>query len=137
VVYSFYLLANQHLTPGVDPAVASVYVITGAALTFTLLNLARGTFTAVLPPAGWLALILMAVFSTTLAISTLMAGIRLLGAAPASILSTFEPLVTVVLALAFLGERLSAVQALGGCFIAAGVILLHVPAPRRGASLPG
>lgn len=129
VVYSFYLLANQHLTPGVNPAVASWYIITGAAATFTLLNVAQGTLTGTLTPLGWVALALMAFFSTTLAIGTLLAGIRLLGAAPASILSTFEPLVTVLLALVFLGERLSRGQAAGGAFIAAGVLLLHLPAP--------
>ncbi len=131
LVYSVYLLANQRLTPGVNPAVASWYIIGGAAVTFTAINAFTGAFTAAFRPQGWLALTLMALFSTALAIGTLLAGIRRLGAARASVLSTFEPLITVLLALLFLGERLSAVQAVGGVFIASGMFLLHLPLPLR------
>ncbi len=136
VVYSFYLLANQRLTPNVNPAVASCYIIVGAALSFTLINVATGAFTLSFGPRAWLVLALMAFFSTALPIATLLAGIRRLGAASASILSTFEPLVTVLLAFVLLGERLRAGQALGGGFIATGVLLLHLPAPRRVAAPP-
>ncbi|HHW15207.1 MAG TPA: EamA family transporter, partial [Firmicutes bacterium] len=48
-----------------------------------------------------------------------------------SILSSFEPLVTVALAVAFLGERLSSGQIAGGLFIATGMLLLQVPAGQR------
>ncbi len=131
VVYSFYLLANQHLVHGVEAGVASCYIIAGAAVTFTALTTATGAFTAAFPPLGWLALGLMAFFSTALAIATLLAGIRRLGAARASILSTFEPVITILLALLLLGERLSAGQAAGGAFIAGGMLLLHLPARLR------
>lgn len=134
VVYSFYLLANQRLSPKVEPAVASTYITAGAAVSFTLLSLAAGTFTFSIPLPGWAALAGMAFFSTALAIVTLLAGIRRLGAATASILSTFEPLVTVALALTFLGERLGAGQVIGGVLIGAGVVLLQLPARRRSGS---
>ncbi|HHW15254.1 MAG TPA: DMT family transporter, partial [Firmicutes bacterium] len=64
VVYSFYLLANQRVTPGVNPAVASTCIIGGAALSFTVFNLASGTFTTCFTPRGWTALALMAFCST-------------------------------------------------------------------------
>jgi drug/metabolite transporter (DMT)-like permease len=131
VVYSFYLLANQHLVHGVEAGIASGYIIVGAAVTFTALTTATGAFTAVFSPLGWLALGLMAFCSTALPIVTLLAGIRRLGAARASILSTFEPVLTVLLALLLLGERLSPWQAAGGAFIAGGMLLLHLPAPLR------
>lgn len=131
VVYSVYLLANQRLSRHVDPGVASCYIIGGAAITFTFLNVLSGKVTAAIAPAGWLALALMAFFATAVAIGTLLAGIRRLGAAKASVLSTFEPLVTVLLAAVLLGERLSVGQLLGGVLISSGVLLLNLPARLR------
>lgn len=131
VVYSFYLLANQRVTPRVNPAVAATCIIGGAGLSFTVVNLASGAFTARFALQGWTALALMALFSTALAIATLLAGIRRVGAARASILSTFEPLVTVALAVLFLHERLGIGQVAGGLFIAAGMLLLQWPAAQR------
>lgn len=135
LVYSFYLLANQRLVPGVDAAVASTYITAGTAVTFTLVNVAGGTFTMSLTPAAWLAVALMALVSTAVAIATLMAGIRHVGAEAASILSTFEPVVTVGLAVLLLGERLGLTQLMGGLLIASGVVLLHLPVSQRRATV--
>ncbi|MGE5509320.1 MAG: DMT family transporter [Chitinophagales bacterium] len=133
LVYSFYLLANQRLVRGVDAAVASAYIMAGTAVTFTLTNVVQGTFTCRLGPSAWLAVTLMAAISTNIAIVTLLAGIRYVGAEAASVLSTFEPVVTVALSVLFLGERLSAPQTVGGLLIASGVVLLHLPVRSRPA----
>jgi drug/metabolite transporter (DMT)-like permease len=70
-----------------------------------------------------------------LAILTFFAGLQRLGAAQASMLSTLEPVVTVLLAALLLGEHIGAAQAVGGGLILAGVLWLtrrgSAPAPAR------
>jgi drug/metabolite transporter (DMT)-like permease len=53
------------------------------------------------------------------------------GPSEAAILSTFEPVVTVVLAFFALGERLTPLQLAGGALVLAAVVLLQLPARRR------
>ncbi|WP_157071910.1 DMT family transporter, partial [Cupriavidus sp. HPC(L)] len=68
-----------------------------------------------------------------LAILTFFAGLQRLGAAQASMLSTLEPVVTVLLAALLLGEQIGMTQAIGGGLILAGVLWLTrkgtAPAP--------
>ena len=66
----------------------------------------------------------------TCALPIFFAGLRRVGASEAAILSTFEPVVTVALAYAVLGERLAPAQLLGGGLVLAAVVLLQLR-PRR------
>ena len=70
----------------------------------------------------------MALVSTVLAIFTFFAGLERVGPSAASILSTFEPVVTIVLAYLVLSERLSALQLAGAALVLAAAILLAAPA---------
>ena len=59
------------------------------------------------------------------------------GPSEAAILSTFEPVVTVVLAFFVLGERLAPAQLAGGALVLAAVVLLQLPARRAQRSRSG
>lgn len=69
--------------------------------------------------AGWMAMAGIALVSTVLAILAFFAGLKRLGPSTASIASTLEPLVTVALAAALLGETLSSIQLIGGALVLA------------------
>ena len=86
-------------------------------------------------PGSWAAVVAIALVSTVVAITTFFAGMARLGATDASTLSTLEPVVTVALAAAVLGERISAVQLAGGGLILAAVIVL-ARAPAGGTPVP-
>jgi drug/metabolite transporter (DMT)-like permease len=75
-------------------------------------------------------LLLIAFVSTVVAVSAFFAGLRRVGPSEAAILSTFEPVVTVALAYAVLGERLTPAQLAGGALVLAAVVLLQLR-PRR------
>ncbi len=60
-----------------------------------------------------------------------MVGMERVGASTASIVSTFEPVVTVALAVALYGERLGPLQALGGALVLAAVIALQARGARQ------
>ena len=78
---------------------------------------------------GWLAGI--AVVSTVAAVSLFFAGLKRVGPTTASILSTVEPVVTVVLAFRVFGELLGPFQLLGGAFVIAAVLVLGSYRPRE------
>jgi len=125
VVYSTYLLTSEGVVGRVGPLTLSALVCTGAAVTLTAASAAGGDLDlgAVSPAGyGWLAAI--AVVSTVGAVGLLFAGIRRVGPTAASILSTTEPLVTVLLAFLAFGEALGPVQLLGGALVLGAAVVL-------------
>lgn len=127
VVYATYILTSQGITARIGPLVLSALVCTGATVTLTTSSLIAGNLKpGALTPAGlgWLAAI--AIVSTVAAIVLFFAGLDRVGPTAASILSTFEPFVTVSLAGLAFGNTLRPLQLLGGLLILGGVIALNV-----------
>jgi drug/metabolite transporter (DMT)-like permease len=66
-----------------------------------------------------------------MAVSLFFAGLKRVGPTTASILSTVEPVVTVILAFLVFGELLGPLQLLGGAFVIAAVLVLGSYRPRE------
>jgi drug/metabolite transporter (DMT)-like permease len=127
LVYSTYILVSEGIAGRVSPRLLSALVCTGAAVALTVAtsllgDLRPGDVTA----AGWGWLACLAVVSTVGAISMFFAGLDRVGPTTASILSTVEPVVTVMLAFLVFGETLAAVQLAGGALVLAAVLALAV-----------
>jgi drug/metabolite transporter (DMT)-like permease len=122
-VYAVYIVIGGKLTRDTDPLAATLVVMIAAGIGNGMFAIAGGT---PLPQGGiaWLAIAAIALFSTVIAVGTFLIGIKVIGAAQASILSTLEPVITIVLGVAFLGEAVSASQMVGGAMVLAAVILL-------------
>ena len=123
VVYSAYILISDGVARRVSPRVLAALVCTGAAISLLtgsalLGQLRLGELTA----AGWGWLGCLAVISTVGAITLFFAGLERLGPTSAAILSTVEPLVTVMLAFVVFGEQLTNLQLLGGLLVLAAVV---------------
>jgi drug/metabolite transporter (DMT)-like permease len=130
VVYSTYLLTSEGVVSRVGPLVLSALVCTGAATTLTLAGIADGDLDlAAVHPAGYAWLAGIAVVSTVGAVGLLFAGIRRVGPTAASILSTSEPLVTVLLAFLAFGESLGPVQLAGGALVVGAAVVLSARRP--------
>ena len=125
IIYTTYILLGERLMASVPAVGASAVIFTGAALAFCAL----GAFSRqlVLPrgASGWAVGIGIAVVPTMIAISFFMAGLPRIGANRASLLSTWEPVVTVLLAVILLGDRLSLVQAVGGLLVLLAVVVVQ------------
>jgi drug/metabolite transporter (DMT)-like permease len=130
VTYTTYILISDRIIGAIDPFALAALVLTGATASFTVTGLATGSLDLGLSAEAWLWLLLIAVVSTVVAVAAFFAGLRLVGPSEAAILSTFEPVVTVALAYAVLGERLAPAQLLGGALVLAAVVLLQLR-PRR------
>ena len=81
-------------------------------------------------PQVWLILGAMVVFPTFLAIIFYFSAIRSLGAPQAAIVSTFEPVFTLLLAALVLSEALDAVQLVGAALVLSGVLVAEWGARR-------
>ncbi len=125
VIYSLYIMAGNFLLAKIDPLVVTTYVCTAAATLFSLYALGSGQFITTLPLAGWLAIGGIAFFSTVVAILGFFAGMAHIGPANASIISTVEPLLTVVMSILFLGETITLIQWSGGLLILLGIMMLQ------------
>ena len=133
LTYTTYILVSDGIVGDVDPFALALLVLTGATLSFSVAGVATGSIDFALPAEAWLWLVLIALVSTVVAVSAFFAGLRRVGPSEAAILSTFEPPVTVALAFAALGERLSVVQLAGGALVLAAVVLLQLPTRRAAA----
>ena len=67
------------------------------------------------------------------AVSLFFAGLKRVGPTTASILSTVEPVVTVVLAFLVFGELLGSLQLIGGALVVTAVIVLESQRTREAA----
>ncbi|MGN6229602.1 MAG: DMT family transporter [Trinickia sp.] len=128
VIYSLYIVAGARITRGVDPLATTAIVCLSAGAVFSGVSIVR-TLAGAPPhlpatPSAWAALVAIALVSTVTAMLAFFAGLTRLGAARTSMLSTLEPVVTVLLAAILLGERLMPLQWLGGVAVLAAVLWL-------------
>ena len=87
-------------------------------------------------PRGWLSVVAIAVISTVISMSAFLAGMAIVGPNRASVLASLEVVVTLVLAIALLGERLTLPQWAGASLILGAVAFQNLPALRRASALP-
>ncbi len=129
VAYSTYILVADTVVERIDPFLLSAMVATGAAVTFVVAGVGSGSLDFGFDAVGWVHILGIALFSTVVAMSTFFLGLERVGASTASIVSTVEPVVTVALAVAVLGEALGPAQVAGGALVLAAVVALQ----RRGS----
>ncbi|MBM4349372.1 MAG: DMT family transporter [Deltaproteobacteria bacterium] len=122
-IYSAYILAGSKLTKQAGVLWTSTVVILSASVVFGLLVLIEG-LTLPRTLTGWGSVLAIALVSTVIAVNTFFAGLERVGPTNASILSTFEPATTVILAFLFLGEEIGPTRIIGGALILIAVILL-------------
>ena len=114
--YSVYIIVGARELKDTDALASTTVVCLSAAATLGIASLFQAPqFPAA--PGGWIPVVLIAVVSTVVAILAFFAGLKRVGPATASIVSTLEPVVTVALAWGILGESLSAMQVFGGMLV--------------------
>lgn len=124
IVYTGYILVGD--STDLPPLELSALVCCGAFGTFVVVGVVRGT-SFDFAPVGWLWLAAVALISTVGAILCFFAGMARVGPSVASILSIFEPVVTVVAAAAVFGEQLTATQWFGGALVLSAVLIVQWP----------
>ena len=130
--YASYIVAGSRLTPRAGPLRSTAVIMVGAALTVVTLALITKPG---LPGSGrgWVALAAVVVICTVVAPWSFFAGVSRIGPADASTISTLEPVVSVLLGVAVLGERLAGIQVAGAVLVLGAVAALA----RTGGSARG
>lgn len=140
LIYTVYILAGDYAmrqagagSRAPEPVAAATVVMTGSAVAFVVVAALGGELRP--PPGSKAALLVVAIglVPTVAAITLFLAALPRIGAGRTALLSTAEPVVTVALAAAILGERLAPVQALGALLVLSAVVAIQWP---RGASRP-
>ena len=121
-IYAVYIMIGGRLTLGTDPLAATLVVMAAATIGNGAIALADGPAMPA-DTTTWLAIVAIA-FASLVAVACFLVGIKYIGASQASIISTLEPVITLCLGVALLGESVSAGQLVGGAMVLAAVVLL-------------
>ncbi|MEZ5341369.1 MAG: DMT family transporter [Acidimicrobiales bacterium] len=122
--FGLYLLLGEAVFGDVPARPMAFHSMTGAAVGFVAVDLvSQGRLD--LPSGGrqWLLVACVVVFPTVVAIPMLFSALGHLGAGPTAIITTTEPVFTVVFGALFLAEPIRVVQILGGGLILSAAVL--------------
>jgi drug/metabolite transporter (DMT)-like permease len=121
---------------GADPTVAGAIMLAATAATYwsSALVLGRPVLPQQIPGAAWFGIAGVGVVSTFIAVQAFYAGAHRIGAARASLVSTVEPIWTIVLASLLFAESLGPLQLVGGAMILVGVVIAQTGGQRAAAS---
>jgi drug/metabolite transporter (DMT)-like permease len=135
LAYALYIVLSSRVlvtgaAAGTGPLATSAVVMGAAGIVYDTAALATRPQ---LPQAAtaWLALLGVALVGTVVAVGAFFAALERLGPSDTSVVSTAEPVVSVAVAAAVLGERLGPVQVAGGVLVLVAVVVL---ARRRSGS---
>lgn len=123
LIYAVYIMAGAKITAQADMRSASAVIFSAAAVVYALYGVWHGVHLPV-DLSGWLASAALALVGTVLAVWCFFEGVKRIGAVDASMLSTLEPVVTVVCAWLWFGERLNALNVLGAVMIIMAALML-------------
>ena len=130
-IYSVYIIIGTGVMRQVSALQSSVVIFAAAGIVSGVLTAINGPHWPV-TSAGWLSVAAMTLLATVIPVVAFLAGLKLIGPTDASMLSTLEPVATVLLAALLFGEILQPVTLLGGGLILAAVLLLTRSELRQG-----
>jgi drug/metabolite transporter (DMT)-like permease len=121
-----------------DAGVTTAFMMAATAVVFGVIALlgGRSVVPGAIPGDAWPYLIGIGAIASFLAIQSLYAGARRVGAAQAALISTTEPLFIVVLAFLVLDQRLDPIQLVGAALILVGVVVAQTSPRPSGAPQP-
>lgn len=122
-IYSVYIIVGTNVMKHVSSVQSSTIIFASAGFVFGILTAIKGPH---LPTsnAGWFAMSGIVLIATIIPVVTFLAGLEMIGPTNAAMLSTLEPVVTVLLAAWLFQEKLNTISLLGGGLILVAVLLL-------------
>jgi drug/metabolite transporter (DMT)-like permease len=123
LIYSVYIIVGTNVMKHVSAVQSSLVIFASAAVVYgILMGINNPHFPAT--GTGWLSTAGIVLIATVIPVATFLAGLERIGPTNASLLSTLEPVVTVLLAWMIFSERLHPITVLGGALILVAVVLL-------------
>lgn len=125
LIYSAYILTSARVLKRNNTFSSTAVIISSAAL-FYLLFCMRTELVLPSTPTGIANIFLVALVSTAIAIYAFFAGVKIIGAVNSSMISTFEPVATIVLACALFGQKITMLQTAGTALVITAAVILAV-----------
>ena len=132
-IYSVYIIVGAQVMKQVSAVQSSTVIMASAGAMAGLLMAINGPHWPT-TMAGWWAVAGIVMVATVLPAMTFLIGLRRIGPTTAAMISTLEPVVTVLLAAWLQDERLQPLTLIGGGLILGAVLLLTQSELRRRAS---
>ncbi len=124
IFYSFYVIyIDRTSLDRMDYLVLTFYIMLIMSISILIFGIATGEISFDFSSVSWSFAALISLITTLGAMPLLQMGIRYEGASTAGIISTVEPITTIILGATFLGEVLGTGQIIGGALILFGVFL--------------
>jgi drug/metabolite transporter (DMT)-like permease len=123
LIYSAYIIVGTNVMKHVSPVQSSTVIFASAGIVFGVLAVITGMHFPE-SSSGWFAMLGIILLSTIIPVVAFLSGLERIGPINAAMLSTLEPLVTVLLAMWLFDDRLPPIVLLGGGLILTAVILL-------------
>lgn len=113
VFFAYYMIGMDHSSIRyLSPYVFNFYLVMMNTVVIFLLGIMTGSL-SVLPIEGYVLSGVVAVFTSLIGVVLLQLGIRCLGASLTAILSTLEPITSIVIGFIFLNETLTIIKIIG------------------------
>ncbi len=125
--YSVYILLSSHWLKGIDAFVSTFWIQLGAGVALLVFGYRDPMRVIEVLEIAWLQVLLIAFVCSVLAMSLFLAGLLKVKNWEASVLSMAEPITGVALGLAFLGERLKALQWVGVACVLIALVIVSIP----------
>lgn len=133
VFYSIYILISSRVVKEGQGISSSAFIMLGAAAVYGIISMRVG-FEPPKQASGFVAVILITLVSTVIAFWSFLTGMEKTGPAAASLVSTLEPVVTVVASVIILSEPLTINLVVGGILVFSSLIVTVLPNERTGAA---
>jgi drug/metabolite transporter (DMT)-like permease len=113
LIYSIYIIVGTDVMKHVSVVQSSLMIFAAAGMVYGILMAFNGVH---LPStnSGWVNILGIVLVATVIPVATFLAGLERIGPTNAGMLSTLEPVVTVLLAAWIFGERLQSIALFGG-----------------------
>ena len=123
LIYSVYIIVGTNVMRHVSAVQSSVVIFASAGAVYGILMVFNGVH---LPStsSSWINTVGIVLVATVIPVVAFLAGLERIGPTSAAMLSTLEPVVTVLLAAWIFGERLQSIALFGGGMILIAVIML-------------
>jgi drug/metabolite transporter (DMT)-like permease len=125
--YAAYIVGSKKAITNIDPAVNIFYTGASCLFFFIVFGAISGDLHFEYNVNIIVLILLLAVWSTIIGFIFFFKGLVIVGASKTSIIATFEPLYTILLSAAVLGDKITLIQLAGGALILAGVLVLNIP----------
>jgi drug/metabolite transporter (DMT)-like permease len=121
--YAFYVFNSKKILTQLSATSCTTLVCLSCALVFSLLSVTTGSFIWPTTLSSLFYVLALGIIATALPIQLLLKGMQVIDPMQASILSVLEPIVTLAVGVAFLGELISPLQTLGILIILTGAFI--------------